>query len=53
MVSKHFQYQMVMFFIFFFALGVDQYTIDELYDELVLIFLKDIVHQIHKVGWGH
>jgi hypothetical protein len=35
---------------FFFALGVNQYTIDEHYDERVQIFHKDLAHQIHKVG---
>jgi hypothetical protein len=39
-----------MFFVFFFALGVNQYTIDEHYDELLQIFHKDIAHQIHTVG---
>jgi hypothetical protein len=29
---------------FFFALGVNQYTIDEHYDELVQTFHKDLVH---------
>jgi hypothetical protein len=41
-----------MFFMLFFALGVNQYTIDEHYDKLVQIFHKDLVYQIHKVGWG-
>jgi hypothetical protein len=40
-----------MFFVFF-ALGVNQYVIDENYDKLVHIFHKDFVRQIHKVGWG-
>jgi hypothetical protein len=35
MVLKLPQYQMEMFFRFFFDLGVDQYIIDEYYDELV------------------
>jgi hypothetical protein len=35
---------------FFFALGVNQHTIDEYYDELVQIFHKVRVHQIHIVG---
>jgi hypothetical protein len=34
----------------FFALGVNQHTIDEHYDELVQIFHKVCVHQIHIVG---
>jgi hypothetical protein len=41
-----------MFFVFFFILRVDQYVIDEHYDELVQIFHKDLVYQIHKVGQG-
>jgi hypothetical protein len=41
-----------MFFVFFFILRVDLYVIDEHYDELVQIFHKVIVHQIHIVGWG-
>jgi hypothetical protein len=40
-----------MFFMFFFALGVNQLVIEEHYDELVQIFHKDLVCQIHKVGW--
>jgi hypothetical protein len=40
-----------MLLVFFFILRVDQYVIDEHYDELVQIFHKDLVHQIHKVGW--
>jgi hypothetical protein len=39
-----------MFFMFFFVLGVNQHVIDEHYDELVQIFHKDLVCQIHKVG---
>jgi hypothetical protein len=35
---------------FFFVLGVNQHVIDEHYDELVQIFHKDLVCQIHKVG---
>jgi hypothetical protein len=50
MVSKILQYQTEMFFVFFFALGVNQYTIDEHSDELVQIFQKGIADQIHKVG---
>jgi hypothetical protein len=50
MVSKLLQYQTKMFFMFFFALGGNQYTIDEHYDELVQIFHIDLVYQIHKVG---
>jgi hypothetical protein len=34
----------------FFALGVNQYVIDEHYDELVQIIHKVLVHQIHRVG---
>jgi hypothetical protein len=41
-----------MFFKHFFALGVNQYTIDEHYDELVQIFHKDLVYRIHKVDRG-
>jgi hypothetical protein len=41
-----------MFFVLFFILSVDQYIIDEHYDKLVQILHKDLVHQIHKVGWG-
>jgi hypothetical protein len=37
-------------FVFFFALGANQHIIDEHYDELVQIFHKHLVHQIHKVG---
>jgi hypothetical protein len=48
MVSKLLQYQTEMFFMFLFALGVNQYTIDE----LVQILPKDLVYQIHKVGWS-
>jgi hypothetical protein len=40
-----------MFFVFFFALGVIQHVIDEHSDELVQIFHKDLIRQIHKVGW--
>jgi hypothetical protein len=35
MVLKLLQYQTEMFFLFFFTLGINQYTIDEHYDELV------------------
>jgi hypothetical protein len=52
MVSKFLLCQTEMFFGFFFALGVNQYTIDEHYDELVQVFHKDLVYQIHKVGWS-
>jgi hypothetical protein len=41
-----------MFFLFFFTLGVYQYTIDEHHDKLVQILHKDLIHQIHKVGWA-
>jgi hypothetical protein len=34
---------------FFFAFGVNHYTLDEHYDELAQIFHKDLVYQIHKV----
>jgi hypothetical protein len=40
-----------MFFVFFFALGVKQHIIDEHYDKLVQMFHKDLIRQIHKVGW--
>jgi hypothetical protein len=36
---------------FFFALGVNQRTINEHYNELVQIFHKVCVHQIHIVEW--
>jgi hypothetical protein len=49
MVSKLLQYQMEMFFVFFFALGVNQYTIDH-YNELIQMLHKDLVHHIHNVG---
>jgi hypothetical protein len=52
MISKLLQYQVEMFFKFFFILRVDQYIIDEHHDKLVQILYKDFVHQIHKVGWG-
>jgi hypothetical protein len=52
MVSNLLQYQMKMFFMFSFALGVYQYTIDEHYDELAQIFPKDLVYHIHEVGQG-
>jgi hypothetical protein len=52
MVSKLLQYQTEMFSTLFFALGVNHYIIDEHYDERVQISHKDLVHQIHKVGWG-
>jgi hypothetical protein len=52
MVSKFPLCQMEMFFGFFFALGVNQYTIDEHYDKLVKVFHKDRVHQIHIVSRG-
>jgi hypothetical protein len=51
MVSKLLQYQTKMFFVFVFILSADQYIIDEHYDKLVQILHKDLVHQIHKVGW--
>jgi hypothetical protein len=38
--------------VFFFALGVNQYTIDEHYDELVQILHQDLVYWIHRVGQG-
>jgi hypothetical protein len=38
--------------VFFFSLGVSQYTINEYYDELVEILHKYLVYQIHKVGQG-
>jgi hypothetical protein len=50
MVSKLLQYQTKMFFMFLFALRVNQYTINEHYDELVQILPEDLVYQIHKVG---
>jgi hypothetical protein len=37
---------------FSFALGVNKYTIDEHYNELVQILHKVLVHQIHIVGRG-
>jgi hypothetical protein len=52
MVSKFLPCQTEMFFGFFFALGVNQYIIDEHYDELVQVFHKVLIHQIHKVGWA-
>jgi hypothetical protein len=51
MVLKLLKFQTEMFFVLFFILSVDQYIIDEHYDELVQILHKDLVHQIHKVGW--
>jgi hypothetical protein len=36
---------------FFFALGVNQYTIDEHYDELVQILHKVLVPHILIAGW--
>jgi hypothetical protein len=45
------QYQTETFFIVF-PLGVNQYTIDEHYDELVQIFDKYLVHEIHIAGRG-
>jgi hypothetical protein len=44
------QYQIEMFFVSLFDLGVNQYIIDEHYDQLVQIFHKDLVHQIQQVG---
>jgi hypothetical protein len=35
----------------FFTSLVDQYIIDEHHDILVQILHKNLVHQIHKVGW--
>jgi hypothetical protein len=52
MVSKLLQYQMEIFFMFFFAHEVDQYVINEYPDKLVQLLHKDLVHQIYKVGWS-
>jgi hypothetical protein len=49
---KLLRYQTEMFFMLFFALGVNQHTIDEHYDELVQILHKVLVHHILIVGWG-
>jgi hypothetical protein len=38
---------------FFFTLGVDQYTIDDHDNKLVQILHKNIVHQIHKGTLHH
>jgi hypothetical protein len=52
MVSKLLQHQTEMFLMFFFALRVDQYVIDEHHIELVQILHKVLVHEIYIVGWG-
>jgi hypothetical protein len=49
MVLKLLQFQMEMFFMFFFILRVDHYTLDEHYDKLVQILHKICVHHIHVV----
>jgi hypothetical protein len=43
---------MEMFFVFFFALGVKQYVIDEHHIKLVHLLHKVLVHQNHIVGRG-
>src|SRR4051794_37778032 len=50
--SKLPQYKTKMFSMFFFVLGIYQYTIQINHDELVEVFHEYVVHQPGEGGWG-
>jgi ABC-type uncharacterized transport system substrate-binding protein len=50
-ISELLQYHPHMFLMFSITFEIDQNAIDEYHDELIKLFHKHLIHQIHEVGW--